>query len=185
MSPREPDSSFGFHHEDSASSLVLHDAKVETLSSSEERESPRKSVSFQSVQVREFNRIVGDHPDVRVGPPISIGWDYTEQQARSIEDYETSKPAQKRNLRMSSITRKNLLANVFGIPEEEIRAAEKEVQRIKKQRESSNKQGKAGAKVEAAMQSAKRKIRRTFLRDSFMRGLSAASTNLMPLSVYG
>ena len=134
----------------------------------------KRSVRFGTIQVREFNRIVGDHPDVKVGPPISIGWDFVESDAQCLDQYEADRPA--RSLRrMSSITRKNLLSNVFGVPEEEIRAAEKEVQLILKSRERSKKQSKLAGNV----QSAGKKIKKVLLGETLMKGLAAAAGAMM------
>jgi hypothetical protein len=138
----------------------------------------RRQVQFSFVQVREYERIIGDHPDVRVGPPLSLGWKYEERQPMPLDRYELSHVS-KGNYRLSSITRKNVLLNVFGISEEEIRAAEKEVQRIKAQRTESARQGKGGEKREAVVQSAKRKLRRTFSKEKFFNAMGAASTSLM------
>jgi hypothetical protein len=48
---------------------------------------------------------------------------------------------------MSSITRKNVLHNIFGILEEELRAAEKEIQKIRKQRDGNKNQSKIAGKI--------------------------------------
>ena len=181
MSPRDEPAMY-LPHVDSASSLISEE-DLKLVQSSAEADRPKKSVSFASVHVREYNRILGDHPDVRVGPPISIGWEFIERSAQDLDDYEANRQPSLR-LRLSSITRKNLLHNVFGIPEEEIRAAEKEVQKIQKQRNQSNKQGKASEKVEGVVRSAKRKIRRTVLSgEGFLRGLSMASSHMIPITM--
>lgn len=184
MSPREPDSTFYLSHVESSESLVTleESAKTESTSSSSD-ESLKKSVSFATVHVREYNRTVGDNPDVRVGPPISLSWEYVVLPEQTIDDYEASKPdRRKRYLRLSSITRRNLLITVFGIPEEEVRKAEEEAKRVHKLREHSNNQSKASEKVEVAVRSAKRKIGRS-IRKSFFKGLSAASASfsMVPL----
>jgi len=46
----------------------------------------RRSVSYGSIHVREFNRIVGDHPDASGGPPMSIGWDFIEKKPIAIDE---------------------------------------------------------------------------------------------------
>jgi hypothetical protein len=136
-------------------------------------------VQFGSIEIREYNRIVGDHPDVRVGPPVSIGWEYATRAPVSIDEYETTRPPYKLFLRMNSITRKNMLNNVFGYSEEEIRSAEKEVQKIRKQREVTNKQGKTGAKVESAVSSFRRTLRRSFSSENFLKAFSVAGSPIM------
>jgi hypothetical protein len=141
---------------------------ISIASSNEER----RRVQFSVVQVREFDRIIGDHPDVRVGPPLSIGWNFEEREPMPLDDYELSH-IRKGTYRLSSITRKNLLLNVVGISEEEIRNAEKEVQRIKALRAITSRQGKTGEKTEAVMESAKRKLRRTFSREKLLNVMGA------------
>jgi hypothetical protein len=182
MSPREtgPDLS----HAGSSCSLATDygddDCKIEVSSA---EASSTKTVSFGSVRVREYIRIVGDNPEVKVGPPISIGWDYMEREDQTLEEYEASKRGGKRRLLLSSITRKNLLHNVFGIAEEEIRDAEKEIQKIRRQRAQTVKLTKAGETVEGAMQSFRRKLRRSS--ESFLHGLTAASGQMMmPISMH-
>jgi hypothetical protein len=127
-------------------------------------DAPKKSVSFGSIQQREYNRIVGDHPDVRVGPPVTFSWEYSELSPVSVDDYESNRVPYKKLLRMSSITRKNMLRTIFDIPEEDIRLAEKEVQKIRQQRERSAKQSETSAVVESAVKRAGRKLRKNLVR---------------------
>ena len=84
---------------------------------------------------------------------------------------------------MSSITRKNILHNVFGIPEEELRAAEKEVQMIKKGRERTNKQSKLGAKSESVFKGLRRSVKKVINAEAFIKGLSAMASNGMVMSM--
>lgn len=147
-----------------------------TISATESKKTTR--VSFSSIQVREYERIVGDHPDTKVGPPVSIGWKFVENHEVDIDQYEADRTL-KGTRRMSSITRKNLLHNVFGIPEEEIRNAEKEVQKILKSRERTSKQGKVSEKIEATTQSFGRRLKRTFSKGQLLKGL-AESQRMFP-----
>jgi hypothetical protein len=144
----------------------------------------KKSVSFGTVSVREFNRIVGEHPETKVGPPVALGNEFVENPTLHIDEFESSKPESKRSLRMSSITRKNLLLNVWGFSEEEVRAAEKEVQKIRKQRELSSSTGSVGAVVDNAVSTTKRKFRRIFSGKNFVKGLSMASTGLSSMALH-
>jgi len=139
----------------SGASTVVTEVFSDDSSSSDDE---HRRVSFGAIQVREYERVVGDHPDTRIGVPLSIGWGYIEHDMIPIEKYESERSS-KGNLRMSSITRKNILHNVFGIPEEELRDAEKEVQKIKKGRERSNKQSNLGAKSESAILGLRRKTK--------------------------
>ena len=169
MSPREPQ----LPHADSTDSLT-------SLTEPKPRTPPIEPhqatiVRFATIQMRTFNRIVGDHPDVMVGPPLTFSWDYLDSDPIALDEYETNRRPKKRVLRLSSVTRKNLLRNVFEASDEEILGAEKEIQRIRKQRQSTNKQSKTGAKVEGAMKSVRRKLFRRFSRENVLKGLAAAS----------
>jgi hypothetical protein len=140
---------------------------------SSSKQLPKKQVvvRFDSIHIREFNRIAGDHPDVRNGgPPLSIGWDYVEREAVGVDEYEAQKEQQqqadqqvRRGLRrLPSGTRRDILRIKFDIPLEEILQAEEEAQRTQKQRAKTNSQRKVFARTEAIVQSATRKLRKTF-----------------------
>jgi len=106
----------------------------------------RRTVSFGSIYVRQYERIVGDHPDTKVGVPLSIGWSYYDDEEQyinpvSLERYESDRIKRGgKVLRMSSITRENMLLNVFRIPKKELIEAEKEIKKIRKQRNQSKNQ---------------------------------------------
>jgi hypothetical protein len=153
----------------------------ETASVSEFSTDSRK-VSFGPIHMREYERIVGDHPDTKVGVPLSIGWGYHEKNPVSIERFEADRLPKER-LRMSSITRKNILHNVFGISEEELRAAEKEVQKIRKLREQTSKGVKKNGKPDTKFKLFKQTIRRALTADSLMRGITAAVSAGMVLPI--
>jgi uncharacterized protein YqeY len=62
---------------------------------------------------------------------------------------------------LSSITRKNMLRTLFEISEDEILAAEREVQIIQKQRARSSHQSTTSAVVESNFRRAGRKVRKS------------------------
>jgi hypothetical protein len=156
------------------------EATVDSVDSSDNSSSSStgRRVAFGVIHVREYERIVGDHPDCRVGVPLSIGWAYNQKEGMPVDQYETHR-VKKGNLRMSSITRKNLLRNVFGISDEELRDAEKEVQRIRKSREHSMKQSAVVAKTESAVKSFRKRLGRVLTVDKLVSGLAAASSSMM------
>lgn len=47
-------------------------------------------VSFSSVEVRQYERILGDNPACSTGPPLTIGWKFDEAKTinMSVDDYE-------------------------------------------------------------------------------------------------
>lgn len=142
-----------------------------------------KKVSFGSIEIREYNRIVGDHPDVRVGVPIGISWEYAVHEPLPVDEYEENRPTRRKNLRLSSFTRRKLLQREFLVDEQEIIAAEKEVEKIKRLRERSNNQSKTVATVESALQSTKRKIFRRFSKENLFAGFVEASGSMIPLGM--
>lgn len=157
------------------STISIADEMNEAVNEVAAANQQRRKVRFSNVQVREFNRIVGDHPDVRVGVPIALGWEHEDRDAVPLDVYERSHIS-KGTVRLSSITRKNLLANVFGIPEEEIRTAEVEVQKIREQRVNTLRQSKSSEKTEAAVQSVKRKFRRRFSKEKLLNAMAHSHT---------
>lgn len=164
-------------------SSVLFSLNQDEISSDDDDDYDRTRVirvTFGPIHVREFERVIGDHPDTKVGVPLAIGWAYYDREtAVSIEKYEADR-IRKGNLRMSSITRKNLLHNVFGIPEEDLRAAEKEVQQIKKMKDRSDRHKKLTLKTESVVKGIGRRLRRGGV--SFLKGMSAASQSGMMFS---
>lgn len=127
-------------------------------------------VGFTSVHIRLFDRIVGDHPDVRNGPPLGIGWDYVQGTPLDLDDYENDKSEllKSRNkpwmfgLRRLSSGRRSDMLKMFDITPEEIEKAEAEVRRVQKQRKQTNTQPKMLSRTEELVQSATRKLKRTF-----------------------
>ena len=117
---------------------ILHDTTPQGVLKSNNNAKKDRSVSFGPIHIRQYERIIGDHPDTKVGVPLSIGWSYYEDERYpngiSIERYECDK-IHKRTIRMSSITRRNILVNVFGVSEKEIRSAEKRSKKFRKERE--------------------------------------------------
>jgi hypothetical protein len=122
--------------------------------------SKNKAVSFGLIQVREYNCVVGDNPAVRVGPPVSIGWEFVQNKDVPVDVYEKTNHPRKSGLRMSNFTRKSLLREACGVSREEIKAAENGVQKIQRQRCQTIQQGKTATAIEYAMESAKRKMYR-------------------------
>jgi hypothetical protein len=168
------------HLDEASNELVSTDVSESSQLSDElEDDDVIPAITFGNIHVREYERIVGDHPDTKVGVPLAIGWAFVERQPLSIEQYEDSR-IRKGNLRLTSITRKNLLHNVFQIPEEEIREAEKEIQKIRKQRAMSSNQTLAVAQTETALRGISRKIRRGGWK--VLKGMAAAAQSSMMVS---
>jgi hypothetical protein len=121
------------------------------------QDSRRSSVSFGSIEVREFDRIVGDHPDVSNGPPLSIGWEFVQDEAVTVDEYEEAKPPKSNKREENFLVRTKfericILHQDYGYSIQELRAAEKEAKRVHKQREySKEKHGRTVEYLESAM----------------------------------
>ncbi|KAL3944036.1 MAG: hypothetical protein SGBAC_001904 [Bacillariaceae sp.] len=143
-------------------------------SSSDENSSDSRRVSFGAIHVREHERVIGDHPETKIGVPLSLGWGYHDKESVAIEKYEDDRVL-KGNLRMSSITRKRILHTVYGIPEEEIRAAETEVRIISERNEKMKKKTEKKTKRSSAMKKVGNQFKKILNADAFIKGLAAAS----------
>jgi hypothetical protein len=134
-------------------------------------------LTWGTVQIREYNRTIGDHPDVTYGPPLSLDWEYNQHEHVTLDVYEQERSArQRRILRLSSLTRRNLLANEFLIDREELERAEKLVAKMQKQRAQSNRQGTYTAQMQDKLKQCTRKLARFFSnREVVFAALSAAS----------
>ena len=125
--------------------------------------SQESCVSFGTVQVREYERIVGDHPCVSdEGPPLSLGWGYYDDGIETpIDDFEMTHgpyPYKQRGFQpLNGEARRIILQTFFDVSRSEIREAQKEVARTKKQRnESLQSRGKYGCRIQGVFQSAAR-----------------------------
>jgi len=146
----------------------------------------KKVVSFGSVFIRQYERIVGDHPETRVGVPVSLGWKYYDNPEQysttpiSLEDYDDyriSKGRGKYLLKMSSITRRNMLLNVFDIPEQELNQAEKKTKKMKQQRDRSNRKPILVAQITGYQKKIGTKIRNCGM--ALLKGMSYAAQSGM------
>mmetsp|Transcript_17565 Transcript_17565/g.24764 ORF Transcript_17565/g.24764 Transcript_17565/m.24764 type:complete len:290 (+) Transcript_17565:145-1014(+) len=59
------------------------------------------SVSFESVEFREYPIILGDNPAVSTGAPLTIDWDYQQVDKVQIDEYESKRPARRSYVQMA------------------------------------------------------------------------------------
>lgn len=106
-------------------------SELQQLSSSKHR-----NVSFTDISVREYDVELSDHPSCSYGPPIQLGWDYLEEITTSVEDYEVTRTPMRRDVHelvLSYNARKRRLKQI-GYNRNDIKAIEKEVDRVKRER---------------------------------------------------
>lgn len=98
--------------------------------------SEQKRVQFGNLEMRNYEIILGDHPDCSSGPPVSIGWEYSSAETISVDRYEALKPRRRSmdQLELNYFVRKRVLRRHAGVSDEEMRQSIDGVHRIQKQR---------------------------------------------------
>jgi hypothetical protein len=119
------------------------------------------SVEFSSIHIRSYNQTIGDNPSVSYGPPIQLDWEYQEYEPIGINEFKVNRGSRRnfRRMILSCHHRRNVLSWQYGCTEEELKMAEMEANRTKKQRAITIAFLPA-MKVEAALESAWRKANR-------------------------
>ena len=117
------------------------------------------SVRFDRIQIRKYERTLGDNPSCSSGPPISLGWTCLDVQDYAVEDYERNiKPYKKRSKReyhLSAGKRQDILIQEWDISLDQIRHARREVIHQQYQREkTANLGGRLPAQTAAAREAA-------------------------------
>jgi len=95
------------------------------------------SVSFANVNIREYERILGDNPSVTSGPPLGIGWRHTtEPLVVNINDYEDGKglPRASSEYLVPRAVRESLIRDHAGVSRREIATVVRTVNKEKAQR---------------------------------------------------
>lgn len=121
-----------------------------------------KSVGFGSVTVRGYQQTMGDNPAVSYGPPISLDWEYEQEDPVDLDLFESERVFARRNMRqmvLSYYRRKAILTRDYGFTEEELVNAKKDADKRKLKRSVTNALLPI-MKVEDALESAGRKAKR-------------------------
>jgi hypothetical protein len=92
------------------------------------------TVCFSNVEIRPYQRILGDNPSSRSGPSVSIDWNYdlSNVLSMSVKEYEKQK-VPKKKLVMSRRERENLLHSL-GYTQHQIAASVRKTIKIQNQR---------------------------------------------------
>lgn len=95
-------------------------------------------VRFDTIEIREHPRTLGDNPSVKKGPALSLDWFRGQGRVLrySVDEYERRR-SRKRTVALSVHTRRRLLTEV-GVTPSEIFAARREASEIKRSRRKHN-----------------------------------------------
>lgn len=174
----------------------------------------KKRVSFGEIRIREHKRTVGDHPEARSGPPVSLDWESVDLPSRSLREYERDSFARRSkrpgglsgscSLRMTGPSRRRMLLEEFDAEPTDLLEAEREAEKVQRQREETRRGGKVAfsmVRAARALKSAKKvfgsngsssssssaerrqqQIRNERRENMFMGFAAAATGGMMPLS---
>jgi len=125
----------------------------------------KKSVSFDSLTIREYSLIPEINPSVSGGPAVGLGWDYSVMlDSVDISQYETTRPPrrQRSELAMPSNVRINLLTE-HNCTRSEMNRATKQSQVLRDERQSTRALQEL-ERVQVMMESIRRKLKRWRMR---------------------
>ena len=97
------------------------------------------SVSFSTIEIKEYPIIAGDNPAVTMGAPITIDWIPFSDEKCTVDDYEERRPYPRSmvELRMLSTYRMQLLRSL-GFTREEVRKSIKAANITRNHRKRTN-----------------------------------------------
>ena len=125
------------------------------------------SVRFSDVSIRSYSQTLGDNPSCSYGPPVQLDWDYEENLALAIDEYEDNRPPRRsmRQMVLSYYVRKNMLMFYYGVSEEELKASKRRINREKLCR-SVTASSVLLMPMEAVLESVARKAKRFWVKKS-------------------
>ena len=94
-------------------------------------------MSFVNVNIREYERILGDNPSCTSGPPLSIGWKHSPSPiVISVDDYEDGKdePRSSANFLVPKAIRERILKEHACVTRKEIVGTVRSIKKQKSQR---------------------------------------------------
>ena len=125
-----------------------------------------RHVQFDDIIIRRYQIVLGDNPEVSVGPPISLGWTLASRPIKvDVDAYESHRSVRRQGneLFLPAFMRRQMLLRNGLCTSAEIAERVKEVKTVQSQRDRTVK-WLPFAKVEEGAQSAKRKAARAAAR---------------------
>ena len=114
----------------------------DSASSSHRRGLPKRSVSFDKVEIRTYERVLVDNPPSCApgGPSLGLGWKYTDKKPVPVDKHVTKSVFQFSKIRrqkkdfLMSPEKREKIAKKLGFSNTEIQANAKQVERVLRQR---------------------------------------------------
>ena len=124
----------------------------------------RREVSFDTIQIRHYSMELGDNPSCSIGAPVTLSWDFEEEEPRDIDIYECERGCRRRvrNLVLNYYQRQSILSHA-GYSEAELKSAERALNKIKRQR-GSTQFFMPVARMGEAVRGAGRKVKKTVVK---------------------
>lgn len=124
---------------------------------------PRRTVSFKSLEIRNYNLTLGDHPSASTGPPVMLDWNHEREEVVDLEVYERARQPRRRRRQLKlSLKERQEILTAKGFSISDISKAWEKALEIRKQRYETVMQGLFSTKMEEAWESANRKFWRLF-----------------------
>lgn len=128
----------------------------------------KKCVSFDIINVREYERQPGDNPSVSRGAPVALGWNVVKEDLFPLDEYEnqlgvTRERREKEQLHLSHVEREELLVG-WGYSLKEIMGASQQSVKDKNQRMKtlSRASNRSLFFVESTIELTRRRLKRLF-----------------------
>jgi len=122
-----------------------------------------KQVSWDTIEIREYKRTVGDNPSCSSGPPLAIEWEYDpEPVVVNVEEFEEYRPPRRTQfeLMLGRDERHEILEDEWQIPQAEIAQAIRLNIKAKNQRlRTLNNIGRV-SEIEEKLESVKSKLKK-------------------------
>lgn len=122
----------------------------------------KRNVSFSKIEIREYERTLGDNPSVSSGPPLALDWIYNpDHDVFDVEEYENAKtPRSKAEMLMPKSLRETLLKDQWDVSRSEMNSVAKEVNITKRNRRATARSTNMAEKRREQLEKASKKMKR-------------------------
>jgi hypothetical protein len=85
--------------------------------------SSNKSVRFGDCQVRSYPQVLGDHPYCSMGCPLELGWDFKQENTKSVNDFEAQKCRRSKHELLLSPEQRRTILSENNVSDQHLRKA--------------------------------------------------------------